>query len=177
MDCPRCHKELALKDYEQISVFSCFQCNGIWLDPSQLSKIITMQKQFSAEEIQNTLKIAHAGITAEASALPCPACSGDMEEINYDYSSGIILHSCPKGDGIWFDKDELDEVQIFMEHWNDEENNRIKEFQADLRNVDVEQKVKEDNAAAVESAKVYAISREHILNRVFTLFDLLKMDK
>lgn len=177
MDCPRCHKVLAVRDYEHLSVFSCFQCSGIWLNPPQLSKIITMREQFSADEIQNTLKIAHTGIPDEASALACPVCSGAMEEINYDYSSGIILHSCPKGDGIWFDKKELDEVQIFMEHWDDEENKHLNEFHATLGKVKAELKAEEDKEKKIEKAHVAALSREHILTRLFELFDLLKMDK
>lgn len=177
MDCPRCQKELSAKDYEHLSVFSCTQCSGIWLTPPQLSKITTMREQFSAGEIQNTLKLAHTGIPDEASALACPVCDGAMEELNYDYSSGIILHSCPTGDGIWFDKDELDEAQIFMEHWDDEENKHIKEYIADLDQDKAELEAEEKKELSDEKAHVAAFSREHVLNRLFELFDMLKMDK
>ena len=54
--------------------------------------------------------------------------AGELERIigtredtfNYNYSTGIILDSCPHGHGAWLDKGELERVQIHMEHWDRE---------------------------------------------------------
>jgi len=124
MPCPRCKTELVSKTYENVQIDSCNRCNGTWLAASNLRPILDAHDMnFAPALIDKTLKEAHTGIPkAEVETLlSCPKCSRAMNALNYDYSSGVIVNVCPNGDGIWFDKDELAEVQIFMEHWNAEE--------------------------------------------------------
>jgi Zn-finger nucleic acid-binding protein len=40
-----------------------------------------------------------------------------MRPTNYNYSSGIIIDSCPNGHGVWLDNLELEKVQANGEHW------------------------------------------------------------
>jgi Zn-finger nucleic acid-binding protein len=135
MDCPHCQKNLVTKDYEHISISTCNDCSGIWLDPSQLNQIIARrEQQFAPAEIQAVLKAAHPGISPSESAktLACPICASTMHVDNYDYDSGIIVHVCPEGDGLWFDKGQLQAVEMFMEHWDKEEDAKKKELTAKL---------------------------------------------
>lgn len=37
--------------------------------------------------------------------------------INYAYSTGVIVDRCPKCEGLWLDKDELEHIQIVIEEW------------------------------------------------------------
>jgi Zn-finger nucleic acid-binding protein len=180
MDCPHCHINLISKEYEHLSVSVCQKCEGIWLEPSQLSQIITKRdEQFSSDEIQNTLKAAHPGLSpAETpAALSCPVCSAAMEKINYDYSSGVVLNSCPKGDGLWFDKNELEAVQIFMEHWDDKENIQEQELLAKLKKDREDLEASEAKELQADNTRMTTLSKESVFERVFQLFDSLKMYK
>lgn len=193
MDCPHCHARLLTKDYEQISVSTCEDCSGIWLDPSQLNQIIAKHDmQFSPEEIQSTLKLAHPGLSdaENASTLPCPVCSDDMHAVNYDYSSGVILHVCSAGHGLWFDKNALEQVQIFMEHWDTEENTHQSELIGKLQKVREDEKAYEDDVARkddlirentesneAQTKGVLGLSLIKLLDSIFKLFDKMKMDE
>lgn len=123
MDCPRCKIGVTTKLYENINIDNCPRCWGIWLDKGELQPILTARDiHFSPISIEQTIKEAHASIPkAEIeSLLPCPKCSQPMHSLNYNYSSGVIINTCPNGHGVWFDKDELAHVQIFMEHWDED---------------------------------------------------------
>ena len=51
--------------------------------------------------------------------LACPKCPNtELNRFNYAASSGIALDKCPRCGGLWFDKDELERVQILVEEWD-----------------------------------------------------------
>ena len=150
MNCPRCKSALYLKEEENVSVHACSKCGGTWLNAVQLNRIVhSREAKFSSEQIGKTLKEAHAGIPdAEVgSVLPCPECSASMGARNYNYSSGVMVNVCPEGHGLWLDKDELESVEIFMEHWSDEKTIHQKEWTAQSQ-----------AAAAAEQATIDAIN-------------------
>lgn len=180
MKCPHCEKPLLPKDYENISVSTCKDCSGIWMEPSQLSHLVSLREEkFSPSEIQDTLQSAYPGLTDEdlASALPCPECSSEMQEINYNYCSGVILNSCQKGHGLWFDKDELEKAQIFMEHWDDKSRIHKAELLEKLKQTRADYNAQESAEINEDRADTHRLSKTKILSRVFTLFDLMKLDK
>jgi Zn-finger nucleic acid-binding protein len=130
-------------------------------------------EKFSADLIQKTLGQAHSGIPkAEDSVkLACPACSSPMNALNYDYSSGIIVHTCSRGDGIWFDQDELEEVEIFMDHWNNKEaaeKAALKQKLADAK-TEVDHELDEEDAEVKK--KLGPASR--VLDSIFYAFEKL----
>ncbi|MBI5241098.1 MAG: zf-TFIIB domain-containing protein [Elusimicrobia bacterium] len=122
MQCPRCGKELAQQRYESATVDVCRAC-GVWLDAGELERIIqTHEKAFTTSQIEETLKANAAGLPPgeKTGRAACPKCGACMDTFNYNYSTGIILDSCPYGHGVWLDKGELERVQIHMEHWDRE---------------------------------------------------------
>ncbi len=124
MDCPRCKHSLAVKSYENVNVDHCTACGGFWLDAGEMQPILSARDiLFSPELIAASLKDAHASIPlAEMTAgLHCPQCAAVMHALNYNYNSGVIINACSVGHGLWFDKEELERAQIFMEHWDDQE--------------------------------------------------------
>src|SRR6185503_14942952 len=40
MKCPRCHNDLKENKLDDVSVDTCKQCGGIWLDSSELERLI-----------------------------------------------------------------------------------------------------------------------------------------
>lgn len=178
MNCPRCKSVLASKQYENINIDNCAQCGGIWLDKGELQPILTARDiHFSHELIEKTLKEAHSSIPkADVIALlACPKCSEPMHALNYNYSSGVIINTCPNGHGIWFDKDELEEVQIFMEHWDDDEVKNQEKWMAIQRKARKEETDKLEQEEATELSKLGPIGRT--IDAVLDYFSLLSNGK
>jgi len=175
MECPRCSTALISTTYENTKMDSCSQCSGIWLDNANLQPILTMHDiQFSPAIIEQTLKLAHAGLQkAEVDALlPCPECLQNMHALNYDYNSGIIIHACPNGKGLWFDKDELAEVQIFMDHWDEEEQKNQDNYINLENNAKAEEEAELDKEDEDIRGKLGPISR--IMDAIFHRFEVLQ---
>lgn len=162
MNCPRCKATLTAKQYEQMNIDVCAQCGGTWLDSGELQPILIARDiHFSHDLIEKTLKEAHSAIpkAEENTLLACPKCADPMHALNYNYSSGVIINTCPKGHGIWFDKDELAEVQIFMEHWDDEEQKDQAKWMEIQKQARMKEQARMDKEDEVERSKMGPIVR------------------
>ena len=59
--------------------------------------------------------------------MKCPVCKDvDLKEVMT--RNGVLVDWCPKCEGIWLDKGELEKIQAFSEKWEDvkDEPNREK---------------------------------------------------
>lgn len=178
MNCPRCKAGLASKQYENMTIENCAQCGGIWLDKGELQPILTARDiHFSHELVEKTLKEAHCSIRkADVSdLLACPKCADPMHALNYNYSSGVIINTCPNGHGVWFDKDELAEVQIFMEHWDDDEQQNQAKWMAIQQKARTEETVKMEQEEAKERSKMGPIGRT--IDAILDRFSMLSNGK
>jgi len=115
MECPNCNSQLREKDYEGILIDVCGDCGGSWLDYGELSPIIDRrQERFSEEERITTFK--ELGVDVSAGKIyNCPKCGQQMQKFTYAISTAVIIDRCPQKDGLWFDKGELEKIQIVME--------------------------------------------------------------
>jgi hypothetical protein len=161
-----------------MTIGACSRCSGVWLDSGELQPILKARDiDFPPALVEKTLKEAHAGIPkAEVDALlACPMCSQPMHALNYDYSSGVIINVCPGGQGLWFDKDELAEVQIFMEHWDEQEAKHHSEWasMAMKARTDEERVIRAQNLATRKNLGPIG----QVLDAVFQKFeDLIRKD-
>lgn len=118
LQCPRCSSALAQEDYEGIPIDRCPDCQGAWLDEGELKPIIkTRIKTFTEKEIRSVRGVREKILPNREklkSELDCPKCTGKMPRFNYQCTTGILLDKCA-GHGIWFDKEELEHVQIVVE--------------------------------------------------------------
>jgi Zn-finger nucleic acid-binding protein len=123
MKCPRCPQvDLVTESYEGVEIDRCPNCQGTWLDEKELHQIVeTHDEKFSREVITYTLNHACAGIPKQErdKHLKCPKCGDEMTALNYNYQSGVIIDRCPKH-GVWLDKNELEQIQAYREHWEKE---------------------------------------------------------
>lgn len=121
MKCPRCvQASLSPTQYEGVTIDRCASCGGAWLDLGEIERINrTAEVKFTAGQIAETLKSSTAGVPAseQSSVELCPKCSVPMQPLNFNYSSGIVIDSCPARHGLWFDAQELERTQMHWEHW------------------------------------------------------------
>lgn len=180
MDCPRCHANLTVKNYAQFSIYSCDKCGGLWMSSDQLNQLIHHPEHpFSSADIESTLKKAHAGLTIaeDNETIACPTCATKMTPVNYDYSSGVIIHFCPQGHGVWLDKGELESAEIYVEHWDEEEIVHKDKFLDVLRkdeNVgEMEKKLEELQDKQSMAKPLSKISLNGLINSTLNLFQIL----
>jgi len=121
--CPRCGGKLDELIYETAHIDRCLDCGGAWLDSGEMEMVLeAYDEKFTPAQIAQTLSTAAAGVSEgeRASVELCPICSARMNPLNFNYSSGIVIDVCPTGHGIWFDRKELDAIQVHHDEWREQ---------------------------------------------------------
>jgi hypothetical protein len=125
MDCPVCKTAMITLELDEVEVDYCLQCSGIWLDTGELEMLLPNPQQ--ANILLSSFRTADD--YKERSRI-CPICLKKMEKILAGSSQkAILIDKCRKGDGLWFDKGELQDV---LEFGSFDEERRIQKLLADM---------------------------------------------
>jgi Zn-finger nucleic acid-binding protein len=153
MKCPNCQTPLKTNDYEGISIETCSQCNGEWLDSDELGKVVAIREaRFNSDEkraISESTTIKGVVLEDIDRDLKCPKCDGITDALNYGDDSGIIIDRCTVCHGLWLDDRELEKIQMLIEGWDDALPADLEKYGPKLRDV----------AAELEEADDVAVSR------------------
>jgi Zn-finger nucleic acid-binding protein len=153
MKCPNCQTPLKTNDYEGISIETCSQCNGEWLDSDELGKVVAIREaRFNSDEkraISESTTIKGVVLEDIDRDLKCPKCDGITDALNYGGDSGIIIDRCTVCHGLWLDDRELEKIQMLIEGWDDALPADLEKYGPKLRDV----------AAELEEADDVAVSR------------------
>lgn len=125
--CPRCHVSLGQVDYEGVSALQCLFCKGILVGEKNIVRIIgRLEYDFNVhiKERVKALKGEH-GYWPEAkinrdpkTLLACPQCPPSKARMNRMFFTSVYpveIDKCFMCGHIWFDKDELEILQVFVE--------------------------------------------------------------
>ena len=106
MDCPVCNDAMITMELNDVEIDHCLGCGGIWLDAGELEALM--------DDAQKAHKlISSFNVCKDNSEEPrkCPICLKFMEKIIVGADSPqLLLDRCVKGDGLWFDSGELEDV-------------------------------------------------------------------
>lgn len=105
MKCPVCKTEMIVLELEQVETDYCTFCKGIWLDEGELELLLE-----GASAKDELLKSLHPDTTSREHPRSCPRCRKKMNKVYLGEKDEVLLDSCRKGHGIWFDAGELHEV-------------------------------------------------------------------
>ena len=106
MDCPVCKNAMITLELEDVEIDHCTDCGGIWLDTGELELLLDNPKQ--AKKLLDSFKI-----NSKSAEKPrkCPICLKKMRKIIVSLSTpALLIDKCRKGDGLWFDKGELQNI-------------------------------------------------------------------
>ena len=109
-ECPRCVGKLRTQSAEGVEIEVCDNCGGIWLDANEL-------KELSSKTEKTPLSSENCAFepTEGKGEMHCPKCSEcPLDTFIYAFDSGIELDRCPQCQGIWLDKNELEQVSALM---------------------------------------------------------------
>jgi len=106
--CPKCDVALILLEFGGVEVDYCPRCDGIWLDSGEVEQLVVQSGGSPCHPLQEFMEQKSRGEAGRQTYL-CPRCDRPMREVVRRAADGseLILDRCPRGDGIWFDKGEL----------------------------------------------------------------------
>ncbi|MGA2222309.1 MAG: zf-TFIIB domain-containing protein [Verrucomicrobiia bacterium] len=108
--CPKCDVGLFIVNFKSIEVDYCERCRGVWLDAGELEQLI----QVTGAHPSDPMRRFHNHLVAKSRTGKhlCPRCDRPMQELVIEESVGrtLTLDRCPRGHGLWFDADELQEL-------------------------------------------------------------------
>ena len=97
MDCPECRKGMIVYELDRVEVDHCVVCGGTWLDKGEFELLGSGQSPVIHKECVEKKRC-------------CPMCLKKMDKVFSGTSAKIFLDQCPKCQGLWFDKGELQAV-------------------------------------------------------------------
>lgn len=125
MDCPVCKNAMITLELQEVEIDHCIECGGIWLDSGELEMLLGEQEK--ALQLLNSFKDDH---TSTEKLRKCPICMKKMRKIIVGSSIPVLLiDKCRKGDGLWFDKGELQDI---FDRARLDKDNKIQKLLADM---------------------------------------------
>lgn len=105
MDCPVCLVPMFIMELDSVEVDHCFSCKGIWLDAGELEELL--HSAAAKDELLASFTIVNSTETIRR----CPICLSKMNKVEVgEKGTKVLIDSCKKDHGIWFDEGELHEV-------------------------------------------------------------------
>ena len=127
--CPVCGASLEAFDYEGAGVFVCRSCGGRLAATVQVQRILT-RREMRFDERQGRLAdyvtahgdelrrdFARRRATSPMTHIACPRCGRTMMRRHYNYDYAIEIDYCGVCDLFWFDRDELEALQVLAERF------------------------------------------------------------
>ena len=112
-------------ELQEVEIDHCTDCGGIWLDAGELEMLLG--EPGKASQLLNSFKTDH---TSTEKPRKCPICLKKMRKLIVGSSKPVLLiDKCRKGDGLWFDKGELQDI---FDKAQLDKDNRIQKLLADM---------------------------------------------
>ncbi len=110
MQCPACHQDQVIVEYEGVELDLCIDGHGIWFDKDELRQLFDVAGfPELLHDLEERLTFLPRG--KHGPERRCPRCRGKMRHVAAPGHSGdVILDRCRRGHGLWFDNGELEEV-------------------------------------------------------------------
>lgn len=127
MDCPVCKSAMIVLELDEVEVDYCPDCGGIWLDAGELELLLGDSRQ--AKKLLDSFKVDSKCTERQRK---CPICLKKMQKIAVGSSAPpLLIDKCAGGDGLWFDKGELQEI---LNKAVLDKDNKIQKLLADIFN-------------------------------------------
>jgi len=125
VDCPVCKNAMIAIELEGVEIDYCTDCGGIWLDAGELELLLGNPEQ--AGKLLNSFKV---DTVCTEKARRCPICLKKMQKVVVGQSTPtLLIDKCRKGDGLWFDKGELQDI---LNRAQLDEDSKIQKLLADM---------------------------------------------
>jgi Zn-finger nucleic acid-binding protein len=125
--CPSCGSPLRVAEYEGVPVDLCSRCGGRWVAAAAVTRIMARRGAAFSDEQQRLAEglaargdqlrraAVRARFTPVGGLRACPGCGAPMIRRLYSYDDAVEVDYCSPCDSFWFDKDELEVLQLIAE--------------------------------------------------------------
>jgi len=125
--CPACGGALDPADYEGVRLAVCRGCGGRFAGADAVARVIarrevgfsTEQEALADETVQGGNSLRRAAVTGRfrpgGTLRTCPGCGRSMIARHYSYDVALDVDYCGVCDAYWFDRDQLEVLQIIAE--------------------------------------------------------------
>ncbi len=123
--CPVCRKPMVAFELEGVEIDRCVECGGTWLDAGELEIIAETAGAVRGalfEVMQNAKGQRHG-------RRRCPRCFRKLRVITMGTGKTVEIDRCPEGDGLWFDRGEM---EAFIKSFDEGEEGAVARFFADF---------------------------------------------
>lgn len=97
---------MLIVEFGEIELDICPDCQGIWFDAQELRELFEL---VGAPQRIHDLEGHLERLEQAGSRRSCPRCGHRMVPVKKPQGDGdLVLDRCPRGDGLWFDKGELE---------------------------------------------------------------------
>jgi len=108
-----------------VEIDHCTECGGIWLDAGELELLLGEPEK--AKQLLDSFKVDS---TSTEKPRKCPICDKKMRKIIAGSSEPtLLIDKCRRGDGLWFDKGELQDI---LDRAQLDKDNKIQKLLADM---------------------------------------------
>ena len=112
-------------ELQEVEIDHCTDCGGIWLDAGELEMLLGEPEK--ATQLLNSFTIDS---DSTEKSRKCPICLKKMRKIIVGSSKPVLLiDKCRRGDGLWFDKGELQDI---FDRAQLDKDNKIQKLLADM---------------------------------------------
>ena len=127
MTCPSCGAGLQEADYEGLRLFVCASCGGRLAGTGQVERILARREVGFSDEQQHLAdllaadgdRLRRAAVLARGhpgvGGIACPKCGATMLRRHFNYVHAVEIDYCLACSLYWFEKDELEALQILCE--------------------------------------------------------------
>jgi Zn-finger nucleic acid-binding protein len=106
MICPVCKRDMIVVERNSIEIDYCPDCSGTWFDSGEMELLLASVGVEDCRSFLADMTASQSTKTSEA-ARRCPVCSKKMGKANIGESPKVVIDTCVRGDGLWFDGGEL----------------------------------------------------------------------
>jgi Zn-finger nucleic acid-binding protein len=125
VDCPVCRNAMITLELADVEIDHCTGCGGIWLDAGELEQLLGEQEK--AGQLLNSFKVDS---TSPEKLRKCPICDRKMQKVIVGSGKPtLLIDKCRIGDGLWFDKGELNDI---IKKAQLDKDNKISKLLADM---------------------------------------------
>ena len=109
MICPGCKSQTIVVERNKIELDYCPRCRGVWFDSGELDLLLTSLSMGACSAFISDILAGTENKSTEKSRR-CPHCAQKMRKSTVGEDPKIMIDACRRGDGLWFDAGELDNL-------------------------------------------------------------------
>lgn len=114
-------------EYQKIELDYCGNCQGVWFDVGELELMLGSVGIGETKSVLDSLLQSPPAPTNEKKR-KCPICRRTMKKVNIGGTDHVLIDTCSREDGVWFDGGEVDHLVKFLAGKSPEKSGTSKVF-------------------------------------------------